>query len=687
MKSIKVLLSVMVLSGLIIAPLGAEEPGPAEKKSEAPAADDAAKKKPREAVGKKGIVVTETKIPQDVKTSTQKINVLSDEDIAKLVSSKNNLSELLLMEPGTAVNALSKNDANWGTYGGLGPKYNGYLLDGLPIDAFVDTMSIDPAAIKRAEIYRGPAAVLYTNYLSQDFAGNQSPLSGITNLVLKDRIDKPVTKLSAWGGSWWTQGASGYHEGSTGDAHYFFGANYEKSEYTNYGTKDSWLNMLDNPEYRKTKLYGKISYFMEGDQKLSVFAHHTQHNGDAGRVNRDYNHEYDTVNVDYSKGLSKDLIVQAKAGLRRYDRRWGEDNYPTDTDLELKEHDGVIQNIYPADLNITWRHMGESLLTVGADNQYGTYRTYADAPTRTTKNDATADNTGVYVQEKLITGDWIFRAGARFNYTRHRYERIDGVEPIEDGKEWQSLIWSAGARWNGLEWLSLYANGGSSFLAPGIKSIAGTIPEGSPLAGQLPNKDLKPESGMSYDAGMDFAFKRVTLGVRGFYTVIQDSIVDNVVSAVPSQTKSVNAGESTAYGAEGEIKAALLKNLSGFANYTYTCNNVKNSKDPDQNNVRLSFVPVHTANGGLSFEVPDNFLAALYAHYQGAIYDSTSKSGRNLLEGYTVLNAKLKKAFVTSSGTVNLWVDLQNLTNKKYEMPWGFQDPGFAAFARVELVL
>ena len=34
--------------------------------------------------------------------------------------------------------------------------------------------------------------VLYSNYLSQDFAGNQSPLAGTINLVLKEKIDKTV---------------------------------------------------------------------------------------------------------------------------------------------------------------------------------------------------------------------------------------------------------------------------------------------------------------------------------------------------------------------------------------------------------------------------------------------------------------------------------------------------------------
>jgi len=130
-------------------------------------------------------VVTDTKIPQEQKNVTQKVIVLDSTDFGPLTTTNRNIAELLQYQPGVAVNVLSRNDANWGSYGGLGPKYNSYLLDGLPVDGFIDTMSLDPWAFQRIETHQGPASVLYSNYLSADFAGVQAPLAGITNLVLK----------------------------------------------------------------------------------------------------------------------------------------------------------------------------------------------------------------------------------------------------------------------------------------------------------------------------------------------------------------------------------------------------------------------------------------------------------------------------------------------------------------------
>ena len=239
-----------------------------------------AKKEDKKSYKMEDVVVTATKIPQKEEKITQKVDVITDKQINQIPLGNENVAEIFRYQPGTFVDVLSRNDANWGSYGGLGPKYNSFLLDGLPIDSFVDTMSLDILPLEKAEVHRGPAAVMYSNYLSMDFAGNQSPLAGITNLVLRDKIEETLTWLSLGYGSWNTYTGTVYHQGHPGNFHYLLGAGYEKSDYTNYGTANSWLNMIDNPEYQKTKLYFKTTYFFDrDDHQVSLFAHHTRRPG------------------------------------------------------------------------------------------------------------------------------------------------------------------------------------------------------------------------------------------------------------------------------------------------------------------------------------------------------------------------------------------------------------------------
>ena len=634
-------------------------------------------------------VVTDTKIPQAQKNVTQKVIVLDSADFEQLTTANRNVAELLQYQPGVAVTVLSRNDANWGSYGGLGPKYNSYLLDGLPVDGFVDTMSLDPWAFQRIETHQGPASVLYSNYLSMDFAGVQAPLAGITNLVLKDRIDQPMTHFQLGGGSWNTLSARFYHQDRKGRLNYFFGSSYEQSDYTNYGTENSWLNILEDPSYKKIKFYGKAIYELGKGQEVSIFVQHTQHDGYTGRPNRDYGNAYDTLNAIYSNEINQRVTLQLKTGLRNYDRRWGDDNYPAS--LALVDHSGVLQKIFPSDLTVNIKHSGDSVFTVGADTQYATYQTYteANAP-RVLGNDATALSVGTYFQEKYVTGNWVLRAGARFSRTSNTYHLIGGALPGLRNQAWDKGLWSGGVRYNVSKRFALYSNLGSSFIPPGAKSVGGTLAATDRGVqgrnGQLPNSGLKPESGIGSDFGADVRLsKSAVIGVRAFYNRINDAIVDNVVSNTPSQTISVNAGNAHSYGFEIPYDQDLTDRVHLFANVTRTVTGVKNPLDRDQNGAAITFVPDYVANAGVELRLGHGFKFSPFLHAVGTYYDSTSLSGRGKFGPYQILNVRVEKTlFRTDRQTVALFADLNNLTNRKYAMPWQFRDPGFNVFGGLD---
>ena len=203
------------------------------------------------------------------------------------------------------------------------------MLSGLPVDAFIDPMSLDLQVVDRIEIQRGPASVLYPNYLSQDFAGNQSPLAGTVNMILKERIDEQKIVVSTSYGSYNTFNGQLLLQNAVKKLNYFAGINYEMSDYTNYGTDNSWLNMQDNPQYRKTKIYAGATLFSgENDKnKLTVFFNKTFHNGDAGRVYRGYDNNYTTVNIGYTAALTQKINLNTSFGIRSYERTWQESNF------------------------------------------------------------------------------------------------------------------------------------------------------------------------------------------------------------------------------------------------------------------------------------------------------------------------------------------------------------------------
>ncbi len=639
------------------------------------------------------VVVTDSKVEQAQKQVTQKVLVLDSTDIERSSDSRRNAAELLQYQPGLFVSVLSRNDANWGSYGGLGPKYNSYLLDGLPVDSFMDTMSLDPWVFERVEAHQGPASVLYSNYLSMDFAGNQTPLSGTTNLILKDEVEGQASRILLGGGSWATFNGRLYHQNRKGRLHYFFGAGYEQSDYTDYGTPGSWLNILEDPAYQKTKLYAKATWHLgKPGHKLSIFAQHTLHDGAAGRPNRDYSHNYDTVNLRYDHPWSSGWNLQFRTGYRRYDRRWGEDQYPAS--LALREHDGVVQDIVPVDLTLTRRHGGNSILTFGADGQAARYETYAEIDgVQRIGNDARALATGLFLQEKYVRGRWTLRAGGRFQHTGNTFDLLSGSKPGVREKSWDRGLWSAGVRYELSDTASLYSNVGTSFTAPAAKSVGGTLrleDRGVPgRNGQLPNPDLRPEKGLGYDAGADLRLPHfITTGLRLFYNRIQDAIVENTVSRNPSQSQSVNAGEARSLGFQIPFEQAPSPFFRWFANLTYTSTRIENPLDRDQDGADISFVPDYVLNAGCTFQLQTRFSLSPYFQATGKYYDSTSWSGRRSFGSYRTVNLKLtRELFRSPEYGVELFLDLNNLTNRRYEMPWQFRDPGFNFFAGLQLKL
>ncbi|MBN2174620.1 MAG: TonB-dependent receptor [Bacteroidales bacterium] len=635
------------------------------------------------------IIITATKASVSIGNVTQKIDVLPASELTTIVEGNNNIAEAIQYQPGVSVSALSRNDANWGTYGGIGPKYNTYMLSGLPVDAFVDPQSLDLSAIERIEIQRGPASVLYPNYLSQDFAGNQSPLAGTVNLVLKEKFDRQKTLFSSSIGSYHTFNGQLYHQDVNQNLHYFAGLDYEMSDYTNYGTENSWLNMKDNPEYKKTKLYLGVNLFVgRGErQKVSFFINRSWHNGDAGRVYRGFENDYTTMNAGYTAQLSNKISLNTHFGLRIYDRKWQESHFNVVD--SLLSNNGVYQNILPADIYLTIAHGNAHSLIFGADYQGAGYFNWNDPLTGVKQygNKSNATQTGIYAQEELRFGGLIIRGGLRYNFIRHNIDLINGGAPGEKEKSWSSLIWSGGVKYHLNNWIALFGNAGNSYLTPGLKSIGGTISindlgvEGR--NGQLPNPDLKPESGLGADLGLNLILPAdINLSVRAFYLRVDDAIVETVVSENPSQSQSVNAGESSSTGVELDIYQQFIKSISWFANYTYMQSNIKNPILEDQDDVNIPFAPEHIANAGIKFNLPFGLLLSPYLNYNGGYFDSNSKSGRKKFTPGVVANVYVsQKVTESESSKFEIFARLYNITDNRYEMPWQFQNTGFSFMA------
>lgn len=636
------------------------------------------------------VVITATKSPQSKGNVTQKIDIIGTKEIGIAITGNRNIAEVMQNQQGASVTTLSRNDANWGTFDGVGPKYSTYMLHGLPVDSYIDPMNLDLSAVSRIEIQRGPASVLYPGYLSQDFAGSQSPLAGTVNLILKERIDRSASRVSLSLGSYNTLNGQVYHQGSSKGFNYFAGVNYEMSDYTNYGAPGSWLNMQKDPEYRKAKIYGGVTWFSDNDNhKLTIFVNKTLHYGDAGRVYRGFNNDYGVVNAGYSLKLTPRIMLQAHIGYRSYNRKWQESQF-NEVD-SLTSNNGMVQHIVPADVSLTFKHGKSNILAAGIDYQEADYNTYTD-PLQgydTYGNKSTATLAGIYAQEELRLGKFIIRAGLRGNYTRSKIELVNGSAPGQTSRAWTKLIYSGGLKFNPSKSVSLYTNIGNSFITPGLKSVGGTLFAGDTLhSGQVPNPSLQPESGLCIDLGTDLSLPlNFRISLRGFTIMINDAIVENVVRQSPSQTQSVNAGKTSSAGVEIGVTQQVGSSFNWYANLTWMKSEVSNDFDPDQDGASIPFSPEWIANAGLSYSAPFGLQIAPSLNYNDGFYDSSSKSSRQKFTPGITLNAWVSQTILSRENLkVSCFGQFYNITNNRYLMPWQFQNTGFSFMAGLEVV-
>jgi outer membrane receptor protein involved in Fe transport len=225
---------------------------------------------------------------------------------------------------------------------------------------------------------------------------------------------------------------------------------------------------------------------------------------------------------------------------------------------------------------------------------------------------------------------------------------------------------------------------GTSFKAPSLKSVGGTIPLSDRgkdgVTGQLPNPDLKPESGLSVDAGAGYrGIENLYLGARAFLIQIDDQISTTVVTASGSQSQDINSGKTRTTGLELEVRHSPAGWWQWYGNYTLTQAEVTDSPNPDREGADLSFVPRHVANLGGQLILPNETRFSANLQVFSGIRQDVSKANPGKLDGYELVTARLEKRFLDRDGReLRVYLEPYNLMDNDFEMPWGFQDPGFS---------
>jgi vitamin B12 transporter len=218
----------------------------------------------------------------------------------------------------------------------------------------------------------------------------------------------------------------------------------------------------------------------------------------------------------------------------------------------------------------------------------------------------------------------------------------------------------------------LKASVGSGFKAPTLGELFQSFP---PFF--FANPDLKPESSVGYDLGIEQGLGGgvVRVGATWFYNRIRDLITTDVTG-----TTYANVGRASTDGVESFVAYQPVRQLSLRLDYTYT------QATDDVLHEELLRRPKHKGNLDATWRASDALLLNASVLTVSSWVDGNRDFSIPRLDapGYTTVN--LAASFDVSRQWA-VFGRIDNLLDRHYENPVGFLQPGIAVFAGIKTQL
>ena len=168
---------------------------------------------------------------------------------------------------------------------------------------------------------------------------------------------------------------------------------------------------------------------------------------------------------------------------------------------------------------------------------------------------------------------------------------------------------------------------------------------------------------------------RVRFGATYFHNEIK-----NLINANATFTSLENVGRATTKGAEVFASLSIMDRFKLRADYTYT------DATDDTTGLELLRRPKHKASLNLTWLPIDRLSFSATMLYVGSQVDGNRSFSIQRLDTDPYFLVNLAADYDLGKG-VTLFARIDNLFDRRYESPTGFQRPGFGVFAGVRVSL
>jgi vitamin B12 transporter len=609
------------------------------------------------------VVVTATRTPTDKLKIADSVTVFTAADIA--LKQEQTLPDVLADAPGLNVVQTGGPGGLTSVYmRGTNANHVKVLVDGIDVsDPSSSGGSFDfgqflTGDIERVEILRGPQSGLY----------GSDAIGGVIDVTTKSGEGPARVTLNAEGGSFDTANESGEVSGSSGPFHYAASVQHFQSG----ATPVTPLNLLAPGEARNDDSYENVTASTKLGYDLTS-------NFDLGLVAR-YNdsHLFFTGDDDFppyafpdpvqSQSDDRQYYLRGTGHLTLFDGRFEQTLGVAYSDLQstdITPNSGVSRfdgDRWKVDWQGDVKLADTETLVLGAEHE-------AEAITQPLSAGISIESGYAELQSSLFR-DFNDTISVRYDAN----SQFGGALTYRVAPTY--FIQATGTK--------LEASVGTGFKAPSLSDLYDSFPAFDFFA----NRNLRPEKSLGYDAGFEqyLMDKRLQFGATYYYNHITDLIEAGLLNAgtppCPSSAafgceQEVNIGKAHTDGVESFVLVEPMRTLSLRLDYTYTV------AEDDMLREALLRRPRDKWNFDARWQpAPNVSLDASLLSVSSWIDASRDFSEPRLTApGYTTLNVA---ASYELTRQLTVYGRVSNLTDARYEDPYGFLRPGIGVFGGVK---
>ncbi|MGR6656229.1 TonB-dependent receptor [Pseudomonas mosselii] len=625
------------------------------------------------AIALQQVTVSATRSAQDVSQVPSTVSVQTREQLDR--QNVNDIKQLVRYEPGVSVGGVGQRSGLNG--------YNIRGIDGERILTQVDGVSIpdsffygpyaqtqrnyvDPEIVKRVEILRGPASVLYG---SNAIGGAVSYFTLDPEDIIKPGNDvgaRLKTGYSSADESWLTSATVAGRQGDfDGLLHVSQRNGHETESYGKHGGTGLGRSEANPEDVRTTNVLAKLGWDYADDARLGFTYEHYKDDRDQNILSavggpfipgRGASNMYrmrqgnDTVTrerfgINHAFGLDSLVADHAKWSLNyqiaKTDQRTDELYFASgrqvfrDRQTTYKDRQWVFDgqldkafSIGATDHLLTYGTTLKHEKITGARSGTGTCLNVGGSCTAFGQNspsdgqalvsdfpDPTVNTYSLFAQDEIRWNNWTFLPGLRYDYTRMEPEMTaeflrgiqgTGAAPgsIDDSdKKWHRVSPKFGVTYAFNDNYTWYGQYAEGFRTPTAKAMYGRFDNPTLGYSVEPNPNLEPEKSKSYETGLRGSFEAGNFDVAVFYNKYRDFINEDAVqSANLGSTFQANNIKHATIKG-AEFKGRLNLDHFGAAQGLYTQGSLAYAHGRnDDNGQPLNSVNPLTAVLGLGYE-------------------------------------------------------------------------------------